>query len=78
MADQLKVNVDFNDGVDIVCDECGNDTFREVVKFKRFSKLLTGADQDTLYPITTFECSKCGHINRDFLPKTDKTSQLLK
>jgi uncharacterized Zn finger protein len=52
----------------IKCEECQNETFREVVFIRKASKLLTGQPQDTVIPIPTFECSKCGHINKEFTP----------
>jgi hypothetical protein len=52
----------------IKCEECENETFREVVFIRKASKLLTGQPQDSVIPIPTFECSKCNHINKEFTP----------
>ena len=30
---------------------------------------MTGTAQDALLPIPVFACSKCGHVNEEFLPK---------
>lgn len=48
------------------CEECGNDTFQEVLKIRKLSKLYTGQSKDTIIPIPMFACTKCGHINKDF------------
>lgn len=53
----------------IVCAECGCDRFVEVTLLRRVSKLIIGAAEDGVFPIPTFACQKCGHINKEFLPK---------
>lgn len=51
---------------EMICENCKNDTFIEVLKIRKLSKLYTGQQKDTLIPIPMFACSKCGHINKDF------------
>lgn len=53
----------------IVCEECGCERFVEVTLLRKVSKLLIGAQDDAVIPIPTFACHKCGHINKDFMPK---------
>jgi len=48
------------------CEKCEHDTFEEVLKIRKLSKLFTGQQKDTLIPIPMFACKKCGHINKDF------------
>ena len=52
----------------IVCDteECDNDIFMPAMKFKKISKLLTGAKEDQIVPIQVFMCTACGNINDEF------------
>ena len=50
----------------VVCEECENNTFREVVLIKKVPKLMTGSHTDTLVPFPTYICDKCGHMNEDF------------
>jgi hypothetical protein len=72
MDNQLKLNVDLSkNSTPIKCEnlECENDTFREVMYIRRISKLITGAPNDSYMPIPTYQCSKCSHINKDFIPK---------
>lgn len=51
---------------EIKCEMCENDTFEEVIKLRKISKLLTGSQKDTLVPMPMFACKKCGHINKEF------------
>ena len=67
--EQPGLNVDFSQTTAEVCDECGHDTFIEVLKMRKLSALLSPTGQETMIPIKTFACTKCGHINPDFLPK---------
>lgn len=53
-------------GTDIKCELCENDTFEEIIKIKRISKILTGSPKDTVVPIPMFSCKKCGHVNKEF------------
>ena len=55
----------------VKCDieDCSSETFTEVVYIRKVSKLVTGAPKDSFVPIPTFQCSKCGHINKEFIPK---------
>ncbi len=72
MEKDLRLNVDLsNNSTAVKCEnvECANETFVEVVFIRKVSKLLTGAAKDSYAPIPTFQCSKCGHINKEFIPK---------
>jgi transcription elongation factor Elf1 len=65
----------------VTCDNCGHYVFREGTVFKRFSKETSPTGEEMIAPVTTFECTKCGHANSEFLPsyitldvkKTDRT-----
>jgi hypothetical protein len=65
----LQQQLDFSKASDIVCDDCGGTTF--VVKYflKRFSALISPTGDETIVPISAFACSKCGHINEEFIPE---------
>ena len=41
----------------------------QVLKFRKLSALLSPSGEETLIPLQTFACAKCGHINEGFLPK---------
>jgi uncharacterized Zn finger protein len=49
---------------------CENERFREVYMIRKISAIVTGSSKDSYMPIPTFECTKCGHINKEFAIKT--------
>jgi predicted Zn-ribbon and HTH transcriptional regulator len=59
----------------IVCQSCQNPTFIEVTYLRKISKILTGNKDDTLIPVPTFACSKCGCVNDEF--KLNEPSPIL-
>lgn len=63
---QIRVNL--QDAQDIVCDECGNNTFDTVLILKKLSALLSPTGKQEVVPVQTLACHKCGHINKEFLP----------
>lgn len=63
-----QVNIDLSSAQDIVCENCGNYTFEEVVLMKKLSALLSPTGKDAVVPIPTFACNACGFINKQFLP----------
>lgn len=66
---QQNVNVLLKDTTSVVCEECQNDTFIQVSFLRGVSKFITGTQEDAIIPISVFACSKCNHVNKDFLPK---------
>lgn len=66
MQQQLNISLDKTTGVK--CDKCQNETFQEGVMLRKASRFLTGTEQDALIPIPVFTCSKCGHVNDEFVP----------
>jgi hypothetical protein len=66
---QQQVQLDFSQATDMLCDECGNNTFTTVMMLKAFSALLSPTGQETVVPVQVFSCTKCGHINSEFLPQ---------
>jgi uncharacterized Zn finger protein len=69
----MNINVNLDQCDDIVCESCGNLTFRQVVMFKKLSAVLSPSGKASLIPLQVFECSECGHVNDEFIPKpTDK------
>jgi hypothetical protein len=70
--ENMKLNVDLaKNSTAVKCqnEECESDLFREVAYLRKISKLFTGAPNDTYVPIPVFQCSVCGHINKEFIPK---------
>ena len=66
---QMQMNIDFEQITPVVCDECGHDVFTQALKMRKISALLSPTGQETMIPVQAFACVKCGHINKDFLPK---------
>ena len=52
----------------IICKECDGMYFRQVMAINKVSKLLTGADKDTMVPIPVFRCDDCGAVPEEFQP----------
>lgn len=53
---------------DIVCENCGNLTFQEVLLMKKVSALLSPNGKEGIVPIPTFSCVACGWVNEMFRP----------
>ena len=66
---QQNINVDINQTTGVTCDECGGNIFQEGLVIRKASGLLTGTGQTSYVPIPVFSCTKCGHVNVEFLPK---------
>jgi len=66
--------VDLTQATDMLCDNCKNPYFIEVMMIKKVSKLLIGADKDQVFPIPVLQCAKCGHVNEEFIPQVQKHS----
>ena len=65
---QMNLNITLDKTTPVTCDECGGETFQEVVLLRKASRFVTGTAQDALIPIPAFACVKCGHVNEDLLP----------
>jgi uncharacterized Zn finger protein len=73
MNNAPKLHVSLDKTTAMTCDECGHEVFQEGMMLRKVSKFLTGNPQDGLVPIPVFMCTKCGHINQEFLPKELQT-----
>ena len=65
----LKMNVSLDQCEDVCCEKCGNPTFRQVVIVKKISAVYSPTGKASLIPLQVFECSECGHVNDEFIPK---------
>ena len=74
MEENMTVNIPLDKTTPIICEECGNQTFQQGLLLRRVSRFLTFKPQDSIMPIATFICSKCGHANQEFLPQQPETS----
>jgi uncharacterized Zn finger protein len=71
-----KIKLDLTQTKALKCDNCGGESFIEALHLRRVSALLTGTGQPGVYPIPVFACTKCGHVNEEFLPKEIKQPKL--
>lgn len=55
---------------DIVCENCNNLTFEEVLLMKKVSALVSPNGKEGIVPIPTFACVACGWVNKMFRPKS--------
>ncbi len=66
---QQQLNIPLDQSTPLLCEECNHDQFKQVFFLRKFSKFITGTEQDALMPIPSFACTKCGHVNDEFQPK---------
>jgi len=64
----MNVNISLDKTTELKCDRCDNPAFIEGVLLRKASRFLTGTAQDAMIPIPVFTCTKCGHVNEEFLP----------
>jgi len=65
---QMNLNITLDKTTGIVCEECSNETFLEVVLLRKASRFVTGTAQDAIIPIPVFACAECDNVNEEFLP----------
>ena len=63
---QQKLNPDL--AKSIVCEKCDGTIYSVIFFIKRISALVSPTGKDQVFPIQTFECRGCGHINDEFNP----------
>lgn len=67
---------DLSLATDIVCENCGNLTFQEVMLMKKISAIASPNGKEGIIPIPTFSCVACGYVNQMFRPiKSVKTDE---
>ena len=69
MSTTAQPQLDFEQATDVTCDECGNTRFVVRYLLKRFSPLVSPTGDELIVPMQAFTCTKCGHINNEFLPQ---------
>ena len=66
---ETQVNVDLRNAEDVKCENCGHDTFVPSFLIKKVSAIVSPTGQEIIAPVQVFGCTKCGHVNKDFLPR---------
>ena len=69
---KTEITIDAAKLKDIICEECKGKVFRQASMFKRLSALISPTGKEQIVPIPVFRCDDCGHINEEFLPKSQK------
>jgi hypothetical protein len=64
----FNLNISLDQTQALKCEKCDNPTFNQSFLLRKASRLLTGSPQDALIPIQVFACTKCGHVNDEFMP----------
>jgi uncharacterized Zn finger protein len=64
----FNLNISLDQTQALKCEKCDNQTFNQSFLLRKASRLLTGSPQDALIPIQVFACTKCGHVNNEFMP----------
>ena len=72
---QVQMNISLDKTTGIKCDKCDNNIFIEGMLLRKASRFITGTAQDAMIPIPVFTCSKCGHVNEEFLPMQLRNNQ---
>lgn len=68
MEPNMNLNISLDQTSEVICAKCNNNTFNDSFLLRKVSRLLTGNLQDGLIPISVFSCTKCSHVNEEFLP----------
>jgi uncharacterized Zn finger protein len=69
--EQPQFNIDITQTTAVVCEDCGCEHFTEVSLMRKLSPMLSPTGQAAMIPIPVYACAKCGHVNKEFLPKDD-------
>ncbi len=62
---QTQLSIDVDKTTAYQCEECGSEFFEEIICIRKISRLLSGADDDSLIPMKTYRCSECKQIKRE-------------
>ena len=68
MEQQAQISIQLEKTLPITCEKCGGEVFHDVLFLRKVSKFLTGSPKDSLLPVPSFACVKCGHVNEEFIP----------
>lgn len=69
-----QIQVGLKDGTPVKC-SCGGVNFMPLVRFFKFSALLTGSPKDSLMPIEVYVCGQCGATLDELLPNELKATK---
>jgi len=61
-------NLDLSSTTPIICENCGNETFKPIFFLRKISRFLTGEDKDRVLQMDSLACVNCNHVNKEFNP----------
>ena len=71
MSLELKPKTSLEDAEIMACEMCGGDYYHPVFVLVKKSAISTGLKKDKIFPLASYRCAQCGHINTDWDPLTD-------
>jgi hypothetical protein len=63
-------NIDITATTEIICESCGNNTFKPIFFIRKLSRFISPDGTDRIIPIDSLACVKCNYVNKDFNPIT--------
>lgn len=76
MASKLgEPQMSLRDTEAIRCEACECEVFEQGIMLRKVSALLTGTGKPGVVPVPVFICSKCGHVNSEFIPEELRDEQ---
>jgi len=61
-----QIDMSSTTAVECEAEGCESKYFDKVLMIRRVSKLITLETEDSMVPMETYKCTKCGHINKEF------------
>ena len=71
MKQQQQQQIDLSSAEEYTCTECNHNHFTVRYLIKKLSALVSPTGEQMLIPIQAFACTKCAHINSDFIPEPE-------
>jgi protein-arginine kinase activator protein McsA len=66
--DPTQPQVDIANTTPVVCENCNNATFKDIMYVRKESRFTSGLPVDRMVPIQLIVCDKCGTFVEDFIP----------
>tara|TARA_R110002020_G_scaffold200272_4_gene402412 strand:- start:1955 stop:2161 length:207 start_codon:yes stop_codon:yes gene_type:complete len=63
----IRKAIDITDADDICCKECSGVYFKQLIRIKKISALLSPTGQDIVVPVQVVQCDRCGKIDESVL-----------
>lgn len=71
-----RINLSLDQTSEVLCESCSNKYFTQGLYIRKASGVLTGSPNPSYIPIPVFLCTKCNHVNDEFLPVEIKNNKL--